>query len=48
MEHLKITTLHPAFESLGGNKHERKSREAKPMAVEGRHFITRQRKFAGK
>ena len=48
MEHVKITSLRPSFKIYWDNEHERKSRETRPRAVQGRHFITRHRKFAGK
>ena len=34
MEHLKITSLRPEFKIKGGNRHERKSPETRPRAVE--------------
>ena len=36
MEHLKITSLRPAFKIYWGNEHERKSRKTRPRAVDCR------------
>ena len=48
MEHLKITSLRPAFKIYWGNEHGRKSRKTRPRSAESQRLITRHRKFAGK